>query len=158
MRMNKFVGVGLLVVVLAMGSVVVGLADPPVESDVVSAVATFTIPDYISISAASDTVDLDGGGVTVPNTYSATNALTVLSTKAWSVSHSFVWTSYGDGFNTSGDGANLFSVTGTGDGEWGLDTFNATYSLNLTGNNMQYFPEGSYVVTVTHTATTNSGS
>ena len=152
MRMNKFVGVGLLVVVLAMGSVVAGLADPA-ASDAVSAVANFAIPDYISISAAGSSVDLpeiDG-----PGTYSATNALTVLSSKDWSVSHSFVWTTYATGFNTSGDGASLFSATGTGDGNWGLDTFDATYSLNLTGNNMQYFPEGSYVVTVTHTATTS---
>ena len=156
MRMNKFVGVGLLVVVLAMGSVVAGLAVPPAASDAVSAVANFVIPDYISISAAGSSVDLPE--ITGPGTYSATNALTVLSTKAWSVSHSFVWTTCATGFNKTGDGAGLFSVTGSGDGEWGLDTFNATYSLNLAGNNMQYFPEGNYVVTVTHTATTNSGS
>ena len=156
MRINKFVGVGLLVVVLAVGSVVAGFADPPAASETASAVANFVIPDYISISAASNSVDLPE--ITVPNTYSATNALTVVSTKAWSVSHSFAWTTYPTGFNTSGDGASLFSATGTGDGKWGLDTFNATYSLDLTGNNMQYFPAGDYVITVTHTATTNSGS
>ena len=155
MRMNKFVGVGLLVVVLAVGNMVAGFA---ATEDVT---ANFAIPDYIAIYAANASVSL--GTITVPNTYANTNTLYVVSTKAWGVTHSFVWTSYPTGFLIEGGGANLFSISGSGDGLWGIDDFIVTYSLDLTDgdgvtaaqNKMQYFPEGDYVVTVTHTATTN---
>ena len=158
MRMNKFVGVGLLVVVLAVGGVVAGFA---AAKDVT---ANFAIPDYIAIYAANASVSLPA--ITVPDTYVNTNTLYVVSTKAWGVTHDFAWTSYPTGFLIGGGGANLFSVNPTDpSGTWGYNNFSVTYSLDLTdgdgvddtaaNNNMQYFPEGDYVVTVTHTATTS---
>jgi len=155
MRMNKLVGVGLLVVVLAVSSVVAGFA---VAKDVT---ANFVIPDYIAIYAANASVSLPA--IDGPGTYPNTNTLYVVSTKAWGVTHDFAWTTHPDDFATDGGGANLFSISGSGDGLWGIDDFIVTYSLDLTDgdgvtaaqNNMQYFPEGNYVITVTHTATTS---
>ncbi len=163
MRMNKLVGVGLLVVVLATLSVVAGfgVASP---SDSVDVNVDFAIPSYIAIYAPDTQVTL--GTITGPGTYEATNTLYVVSTTGWSVNHSFVWTTYpnegGAVFAPEGPGGDLFSVSGDGDGVWGWDSFTVTYELELGsdthtegGNKMQYFPAGDYMVTVTHTATTS---
>jgi hypothetical protein len=119
--MNKLVGVGLLVVVLAVSSVVVGFA---AAKDVT---ANFVIPDYIAIYAANASVSLPA--IDGPGTYPNTNTLYVVSTKAWGVTHDFAWTTHPDDFATDGGGANLFSISGSGDGLWGIDDFIVTYSL-----------------------------
>jgi hypothetical protein len=149
MRMSKLFGVGLLLAVLA---VVAGVGGFGTEA-ATDVYVNFTIPSYIAISTENDGVSL--GDISGPNTYSNEDTLYVVSTKGWSVEHSFEWSEHPDGFNPDGSGADLFSVSGEGDGQWGYDSFDATYSLDLSGENMQHFPEGDYIVTVTHTATTS---
>ena len=162
MRINKLVGVGLLVVVLAIGSMVAGFA--ATDTDTADVTANFTIPSYIAIYAVGNPgtlTDASSDPVSGPGTYDATSDLYVVSTKAWSVDSTVVW-----GTSPAEGGKNLFTVTYTGDSKTpGWDAFTATYTLDLSaavgdngeGNAMRYFPAGEYIITVTHTATTNAG-
>ena len=155
--MNKLVGVGLLVAALVVGGMVVALADPAQNSANVS--VNFSIPSYIAIWADNSSVTLDNNGISGPGTYTATNTLHVLSTTEWTVSHQVSWdtaqgANYPNGFNPDAHG-NLFTANSDiTSGTWGLNSLAVTYTLNLTGNNLQYFPAGDYTVVVVHTATT----
>jgi len=155
MRNNKFVGVGLLVVVLAVVGGVAGFgtsANTDVRCD-------FAIPSYIAISAEKGAVDMDS--YVSPYLYEADNTLHVLSTTNWTVSDTVEWNQYPEGFNPDGEGANLFTVSyDSNSGTWGYADITTRYELDFGSEmeKMQYFPAGDYSVSVTHTATTNSGS
>ena len=157
MRMNKLVGVGLLVVVLAMLSVVAGFGVGPLDS--LDVTVNFAIPSYIAIYAEQESVSLPV--ISDPGTYLAENQLTVVSTASWHISHAISWTTMpnfpaGNGFQPDGAGGMLFTASSnTTSGVFGLHLFSVDYILDLSGDNMQYFPEGEYEVTVTHTATTS---
>lgn len=156
MRINKFVGVGLLVVVLAMVSGVVAFG----ASANTGVMIDFVIPSYIAIYAdvaVSEMRDPDMDFVT--GVYQNSQNLHVLSTTNWVVTDTLVWTTYPSGFNPDGLGADLFTVSyNSNSGTWGYTEITANYALDLEEQNVQYFPAGVYTVTVTHTATTNSGT
>ena len=156
MRINKLVGVGLLVAVLAMVSGVAGFG----ASANTGVFVDFVIPSYIAIYADFAVTEMrDEEMEFVTGVYQNSQNLHVLSTTNWVVSDTIVWTTYPSDFNLDGPGADLFTVSyDSNSGTWGYTEITANYALDLEEQNVQYFPAGLYTVTVTHTATTNSGS
>ena len=151
MRMNKVLGVAMLVAVV--GSMIVLGA-----SDSASVNASFKIPSWISLSIQGNG-DVSFADITGPGRYRGSNStqLRVLSTTNWAITSEIVF-----GSSTMPEGASedvIKSALSMGfdktKGAWGIHTVKVSYGFELDKDDMGSLPEGDYNLVVQYTATTD---
>ena len=151
MRMNKVLGVAMLVAVVG-SMIVVG------ASDSASVNASFSIPSWISLSIQGNG-DVSFANITGPGKYNGSNStqLRVLSTTDWAITSEIVFkdSEMPKGVEESViEKALSFDFNQT-EGSWGIHTVNVSYGFEVDEDDMGALPEGDYNLVVQYTATTD---